>query len=360
MVLSPNPEPNQADATPAVTSPVPSLMIYPLPVLDLPALLRIGICLKSLNKLIQPTPLKVQPINPDQADPTDPTHSPTDQSPQQERPTDPEMPSDDPTDEPPMVPPVATTAVSSSVFCPKVPAMGGLIQVKHNTYSAWTGRKPLADWTGLDTLAHCYEQTAQLRPTYKDKGFQTRCTGFEAKFTKSSSLHLFQCKLLDHFVTHRMDSITYLLDPAEPTTMVNIITHHTRFTTDVVKLAAPVQAAKYNLYDHANDRATRLALVDCFDNALRLEIEERLPDDPTFHIVWMMLVQIIQSDSMGKLTQMTNEIKQQTPQMYTGQNIAEMALAISTHATALFTAGLYDLELNRMILNKVVEISSYS
>ena len=130
----------------------------------------------------------------------------------------------------------------------------------------------------------------------------------------------------------------------------NIITHHTRFTTDIVKLAAPLQAAKYNLYYHTNDHATHLALVDCFDNALHLEIEEHLPDNPTFHIVWMMLVQIIQSDLMGQFTQMTNEIKQQTPQMYASQNIAEMALAISTRTTALSTAGLYDLQLNGTIL----------
>ena len=103
--------------------------------------------------------------------------------------------------------------------------------------------------------------------------------------------------------------------------MVNIITHHTPFTTNVVKLAAPVQAAKYDSYDRANDHAAHLALVDCFDDALHLEIEECLPDDPTFHILWMMLVQIVQSDLMGKVTQMTNEIKQQTPQMYAGQSI---------------------------------------
>ena len=270
-------------------------------------------------------PTDKPPKVPDQADPTDPTDGPADQSPQQEQecPTDPEIPSDDPTDEPPMVPPVATTAALSSVFCPKVPTMGGLIQVKHDTYSMWTGRKPLADRTGLDTSAHSHEQTTKLRPTCEDKGFQTRCTGFEAKFTKSSSLHLFQCKLLDHFVTHGMDSITYLPDPAEPTTMVNIITHNTHFRTDVVKLEAPVQAAKYDLYDHANDRASCLALVDCFHNALHLEIEEHLPNDPTFHIVWMMLVQFVQSDSMGNFTQMMNETKQQTPQMYAGQNIAD-------------------------------------
>ena len=166
----------------------------------------------------------------------------------------------------------------------------------------WTGGKPLADWTVLDTMAHGYEQATQLHQTYKDKGFQTHCTGFEAKFTKSSSLHLFQCKLLDHFVPHRMDSITHLPDPAEPTTMVNIITHHTRFTTNIIKLAAPKQAAQYNSYDNANDSATFLAWVECFDDALHLEIKEHLPDDPTFHILWMMLVQIVQSDLMGKFT----------------------------------------------------------
>ena len=63
-----------------------------------------------------------------------------------------------------------------------------------------------------------------------------------------------------------------------------------------------MQATKYDLYDHAHNRAARLALVECFDNALHLEIEECLPDDPTFHIVRMMLVQIIQSNSMGKFT----------------------------------------------------------
>ena len=136
-------------------------------------------------------------------------------------------------------------------------------------------------------------------------------------------------------------------DPAEPMTMVNIITHHTSFTTGIVKLAAPVQATKYDSYDHANDRATCLALVECFDNALHLEIKEHLLDDPTFHILWMMLVQIVQSVLMGKFTQMMNKIKQQTPQMYAGQNIVEIALAIST---ALSSAGLYNLQLNGMIL----------
>ena len=96
------------------------------------------------------------------------------------------MPSNDPTNKPPTVPPVARTAASTSIFCPKVPTMGGLIQVKHDTYSAWTSGKPLADWTGLDTSALGYEQTAQLCPISKDKGFQTCCTGFEEELQPPS------------------------------------------------------------------------------------------------------------------------------------------------------------------------------
>ena len=47
---------------------------------------------------------------------------------------------------------------------------------------------------------------------------------------------------------------------------------------------------------------------------------------------------------------MMNEIKQQTPQMYAGQTLAEMALAVSTCAITLSTAGLYNLLLNGRIL----------
>ena len=54
----------------------------------------------------------------------------------------------------------------------------------------------------------------------------------------------------------------------------------------------------------------------------------------------MMLVQIVQNDLMGKFIQMKNQIKQQALQMYAGQNIAKMALAIFNRATALSTAGL--------------------
>ena len=68
------------------------------------------------------------------------------------------MPSNNPTDKPPMVPPMATTMDTRAVFHPKVPIMGGLIQINHDAYSAWTRGKPLANWTGLDPLAPRYEQ----------------------------------------------------------------------------------------------------------------------------------------------------------------------------------------------------------
>ena len=229
------------------------------------------------------------------------------------------------------------------------------MQVKHDLFTAWTGGKPDATWTKLvngDTtdLTKGYEQTSQQRPSYEDKGFTTRCTGFETKFSKSDSLHLFSRNLLDRFVTHGMDTITYLQDPGDDTSMVCILTHHTRFTVDAAKTLGPKQAASYDQYDKSNDRAARLALLDSLDAPLRQELEERMPDEPLFPILWMMLIQIIQSDSMGKFARLEAELKTLTPQQFSGQNIAEMALAITTRASALHTAGLFNHQLNSLIL----------
>ena len=38
-------------------------------------------------------------------------------------------------------------------ICPRTPIMGGIIQSSKDEYSAWTGGKPKADWSGLDPTA---------------------------------------------------------------------------------------------------------------------------------------------------------------------------------------------------------------
>ena len=49
------------------------------------------------------------------------------------------------------------TTTARTAFRPNPPPkMGGLVQVKHDTFSAWTGGKPLHDWSDLDASAPGY------------------------------------------------------------------------------------------------------------------------------------------------------------------------------------------------------------
>ena len=61
-------------------------------------------------------------------------------------PLDPSVRSDDPNkprDSSDLI--TSEIATPKSPFKPPDPKMGGLVQVKHDAYSAWTGRKPKAD-----------------------------------------------------------------------------------------------------------------------------------------------------------------------------------------------------------------------
>ena len=126
-------------------------------------------------------------------------------------------------------PMTSETTTPKSPFKPPDPKMGGLVQVKHDAYSAWTGGKPKADWSKLDETSPEYEQTTQLRPMLNDSGFSKHCKGFKDKFCKDGDLYKFQRRLLDHLKIMGMDTITYLPDPADNVQMVNVIADHTWF-----------------------------------------------------------------------------------------------------------------------------------
>ena len=232
--------------------------------------------------------------------------------------------------------------------------MGGLVQVKHDAYSAWTGRKPKADWSELEETSLEYEQTTQLRPMLDDSGFSKRCKGFEDKFSKIGDLYKFQRRLIDHLKIMGMDTITYLPDPADNDQMVNVITDHTRFTQAYICSAAPIQYAKYDAYDRSNDRAAHLMFVDSLNETLKGEIQDRIPDKPSFLEVWMLFIQTLQSNSMERFKDMEKEVRSLQPQQFSGQNIAEMCLSIIKRCKGLTAAGLYDHQLNSKIIQNLL------
>ena len=226
-----------------------------------------------------------------------------------------------------------------SPFKPPDPKMGGLMQVKHDAYSAWTGGKRKADWSKLEETSPEYEQTTQLRPMINDSGFSKCCKGFEDKFSKNGDLYKFQRRLIDHLKIMGMDTITYLPDPADNDPMANVIMDHTWFTQAYVRSAAPIQYAKYDNYDQSNDRAARLMFVDSLNETLKGEIQDRIPDEPSFLEVWMLFIQTLQSDSMERIKDMEKDVRSLQPQQFSGQNIAEMCLSIVKRWKGLTAAG---------------------
>ena len=245
-------------------------------------------------------------------------------------------------------------ATPKSPFKPPDPEMGGLVQVKHDAYSAWTGGKPKADWSELEETSPEYEQTTQLRPMLDDSGFSKRCKGFEDKFSKNGDLYKFQRHLIDHLKIMGMDTITYLPDPADNDQTVNVIMDHTWFTQGYVRSAAPIQYAMYDTYDRSNDRATCLMFVDSLNETLKGEIQDRIPDEPSFLEVWMLFIQTLQSDSMERFKDMEKEVRSLQPQQISGQNIAEMCLSFVKRCKGLTAAGVYDHQLNSKIIQNLL------
>lgn len=83
--------------------------------------------------------------------------------------------------------PVMTTTedpVAEEIKKPDKPIMGNVIRLSKDDWSAWTGGKPISDWSGLAPSASD-ELTSpnQLRPDYasaSQKAYNYRCTGMSS------------------------------------------------------------------------------------------------------------------------------------------------------------------------------------
>ena len=88
--------------------------------------------------------------------------------------------------------------------------MGEVIALSKDTWSAWTGGMPNADWTGLDPSAQL-ETTSpnQLRPVYvsaAQKGYNHRRAAMSTLFKPTDDLVTFQNSVWDHLTDTGMDS----------------------------------------------------------------------------------------------------------------------------------------------------------
>ena len=109
----------------------------------------------------------------------------------------------------------STTATSTSpphtIFCPTKPIMGGLVQIKVDSFAACMGGPPNTNWTDLKISTAEPKQSSPICPMLDDSGFCEQSKGLDTTFMKEKGdLFSFQCKLVCHFQDTGMDTIMYL------------------------------------------------------------------------------------------------------------------------------------------------------
>ena len=120
------------------------------------------------------------------------------------------------------------------------PIMGGLFLSSKDEYAAWTGGKPKPDWMGLNMsapMSMCsLNQICSMYNTLQVKGYNIRIEGLETKLTlKDSNFLDFTILVFDCLKNTSMDSISYLLDPLEPSNMVSVVKNFAHSTLEYVE-----------------------------------------------------------------------------------------------------------------------------
>ena len=251
----------------------------------------------------------------------------------------------------PTGPPAAsmTTAVT-----PTKPKMGGIVQLTKDEWAAWTGGKPQASWSGLDSTAvNNYDSPNQLRPASSassTKGYNLRKEGLSDKFKRSDDLSIFQRKVIAHLQDTGMDTIAYLPNPIDSSQMIHIVTDYARYSISTAETAYANQVGSYDKYDIQNNNTACKFLLASLDKELHDSIVEQLEEDPGFAVVWLYLIKAIQSISIERFEDLKAQIKRRHPANYPGQNLESLAADFRKDAKELVTAGHYDHNLSLNML----------
>ena len=93
----------------------------------------------------------------------------------------------------------STTATGTSpihaIYWPMKPIMGGLVQIKSDTFVTLMGRIPNSDWTALKLSTADPQQSSQISPMLDDSSIHEQSKGLDVKISEEKGdLFSFQCK----------------------------------------------------------------------------------------------------------------------------------------------------------------------
>ena len=231
---------------------------------------------------------------------------------------------------------------------PTKPIMGGITQTGTDSWAAWTGGKPKADWSGFAVATVDFETPNQMRPIYDVKGYNHRKGGLTDKFNKTDMLIPFKKKVWTHLKDNGLDTVAYLPDMRKE--MSCVIYDHSRYTLESAKTASEVQVKMYDKYDISNNTAAIAFLLDSLSPALAEVISEKLEETDSFHVVWLELMNEIQVQTIERIEAIKKQIKDRKPQQYPGQDLEKLAVDFRAGALELQNAGQYEHNLTLAML----------
>ena len=254
-------------------------------------------------------------------------------------------------------PTVAT--VAKIPFKPIKPKFGDISEVGTDSWAAWTGGKPKADWSGLEDSNPTAIAATQYRPTSissQAKSQTYRVQGLTTKFTRTSDLQTFEKKIMKHLISYGLDTITYATNPTDPTKVVSVVDHHALFNLkEGSKTGNDLKKNKFDSYDHANDRDAKEFLLNSVDAELESQLYENCEDEDSFVTLWLNLIHIIRSVSIDRFDKVKDRIKNRKMSDYSGENVESISSDFLSDWKDLHGARLYDQNLTMTMLNTIMQ-----
>lgn len=255
-----------------------------------------------------------------------------------------------------------TTAQASQIPKPKI---GGVTA----SGKPWTGGEPDALWIkstrATPATAYCLRDPENIK-LYKARIVPTDKKPLVFKRDdKKMSLKFFSDEVLRHVKTTGMDGVFYVPDPLAPTTMVNVITHHSKVTYDhvatyVKTLTNEKDPTKpsYDEYDIENltDSCTYLENVIDIDLLHDLRaVSDETTSGPEF---WMRLVSEVQSSSLERLRAIELKVRDKfVPSAYPNENIKLLVKDIREACHELEVSDVLPPDITYTIVNNLTKSS---
>ena len=246
---------------------------------------------------------------------------------------------------------------------PTDPIMGIFVEQHPPGSGKWNARmggKPNSEWTGLQS-----DQVFKATPfhyrrsemTSDSKGFLIRSTGLSSKFNMTDDVLQLQQHVWKHLTSHGLDTITYLQDPTAPSSVIDVIRNHAKFSANLktTKVSADLFASSFDEFDQSNDAAAQAFLLDSLDPKLVQSLERRVKGDDGFVMMWLRLIQLLVAPSLDRWDIIKDKIKAASPKDYAGQNIRSLCDRYEDWGSTLRSGGQYDHSLTRIMIKNVLK-----